>query len=68
MSEFIYDRDDTTVIVLRVPRRLWDRYESSHKHFGEAIYAVRENVVAIISNRVANRSYRDTGDPFWTEQ
>lgn len=67
MADFYFDRDDTTVITLRVPRRLWDRYESQHKHFGQAIHRVREAVIDAMAARTMRGSYRDTGDPFWNE-
>lgn len=69
MAEFVYRREGSehVHIVLRVPRRLWDRWESQHAHFGKAIHAVRESVIDLIAIRAARASVRDGGDPFWRE-
>jgi len=64
MADFILDRDDLTVIVLRVPRRLWDRWEYRHQHYGKAIHALRESCVEIMAARSLDH-YRDAGDPFY---
>jgi hypothetical protein len=67
MAEFIYNRDDTTVIVLRVPRRLWDRWEYRHQHFGKAVHALRESCIDVMAAGAASRAWQDAPDPFFTE-
>jgi hypothetical protein len=64
MAEFIYDRDDVTVICLRVPRGLWDRWEYRHDHFGKAVHALRESCIDIMAARSAAPAYVDMPDPF----
>lgn len=57
MAEFIFDRGELTVVVLRIPRRLWDRWEYQHRDFGQAVHAARESLIEIIAGRVARGSY-----------
>jgi len=65
MADFIFERDQMTVIVIRIPRRLWDRFEANHAHFGLAIQSVREGVVDLLAARVMHTGWVDQGDPFW---
>lgn len=67
MADFIYKRDGSehVHVVLRVPARVWDRWESQHPHFGKAIHALRETVLEVMAIRTARASLRDGGDPFW---
>lgn len=65
MADFIFDRDQTTVVVLRLPKGLWDRWESRHQHYGKAIHALRETVTETLAVHSARGSFRDGGDPFW---
>lgn len=65
VADFVFERDDTTVIVLRVPRRLWDRWESRHQHYGKAIYSLRESVLEVLAVKSLRPSSEDQGDPFW---
>jgi hypothetical protein len=70
MADFIYRSEsapDHVHIVIRVPRRLWDKYEGQHAHFGRAIHAIRESVVELLTIRAARNSIRDGGDPFFRE-
>lgn len=68
MAEFVYDRDDTTVVVLRVPRRLWDRWEYRHQHYGKAIHALRESAVEIMAAGTLRRHDPDRPDPFYADR
>lgn len=52
------------VIVLRVPRRLWDQWEYRHQHFGKAVHALRESAIEIMGARTP-APYRDVQDPFY---
>jgi hypothetical protein len=66
MAEFLFDRDDVTVITLRVPKRLWDSWEYRHKHFGQAIHALREHCVEVMAHRLlVQGSWKDLPDPFF---
>lgn len=65
VSEFVYDREDVTVIVLRVPRAVWDRWEFRHGHYGKAIHALRESCVEIMAAKAISTFDRDHGDPFF---
>lgn len=67
MAEFIYNRDDTTVIVLRVPKELWRTWEWRHAHFGRAVHALRESCIDIMAARSASPAYVDMPDPFHRE-
>lgn len=67
MAEFIYDRDATTVIVLRVPRRLWDQWEFRHGHYGKAIHALRESAIELMAAKSLNQYGSDHVDPFYRE-
>jgi len=66
MADFYFHRGDTTVIVLHVPKGVWDRFEAKHKHFGEAIHNVRNFVTDYL---VASAHAWDPKhpDPFWQE-
>jgi hypothetical protein len=66
MSDFVYDRDQLTVITLRVPRRVWDHWEYRHRDFGKAIHALRENCIEIMGARTP-APYRDVPDPFYRD-
>lgn len=68
MADYIFDREVTTLIVIRVPKRLWDRWEYRHKHYGKAIHAIRESVIQIMAAGVVKSwsSHTDNGDPFYT--
>jgi len=65
MAEFIFERGDTVVIVLRVPRSLWDRWEYRHTHFGRAIHALRESAIEIMGAGASRAADVDRGDPFF---
>lgn len=67
MAEFIYERDATTVIVLRVPRRLWDQWEFRHGHYGKAIHAARESLVELMAAKQVSQYGTDQGDPFFRD-
>lgn len=69
VAEFIYDRDQLTIIVLRVPRDLWQRWEFRHRDFGVAIHALREHCIEVMSVKVLTSSadWQDKGDPFYRE-
>jgi len=67
MAEFIFDRDELTVIVIRIPRRLWDKWEGQHAHFGLAIQSVREGVIDLIAARVMHSQWEDKPDPFFRD-
>jgi len=63
----VYQRmpDDTVVISFRVPRRLWDRWEYRHQHFGKAIHALRESAIDIMAAGVLRTHNPDAPDPFF---
>jgi hypothetical protein len=65
MADFIFERDHTVVIVLRVPRALWDRWEYRHQHFGKAIHALRESAIEIMGAGASRAAHVDRGDPFY---
>jgi hypothetical protein len=65
VAEFVYDRDEVTVIVLRVPRNVWDRWEFRHGHYGKAIHALRESCVEIMAAKSIGHYDRDQADPFF---
>lgn len=65
MADFIFDRDGMTVIVLRVPRSLWDRWEYRHQHYGKAIHALRESCLEIMAARHLEHYKADQSDPFF---
>jgi len=67
MADFIFERDDYTVIVLRVPRKLWDRWEYRHTHYGNAIHALRETVIQVLAQGSIHSHDPDRPDPFYTE-
>lgn len=67
MSDLIYNRESTTVIVLRVPKRLWDQWESKHPHFGKAVYALRESCIDIMAARHSSGPEPLAPDPFWKD-
>lgn len=64
MSEFIYEREQLTVIVLRVPRRIWDGWEYRHRDFGRAIHVLREHCIEVMGAR-RPPPYEDVPDPFF---
>lgn len=66
MADFVYDRGSLTVVTLRLPRGLWDRWEYRHQDFGKAIFALRENCIEIMGARTPP-AYRDVPDPFFRE-
>lgn len=69
MAEFIYTRDDqpdVVRIVITVPRRLWDRWESRHQHFGKAIHSLRHSVIEVLAVHALHGTSTDKGDPFWS--
>lgn len=68
MADFVYDRDEMTVITLRVPRRLWMKWEFRHGHYGKAIHAARESLIDVISAKMLRTSYNDQGDPFYADR
>jgi len=67
MAEFVYHREgaDYVVVVLRVPKSLWDRWEFRHKHFGKAIHALRESCIQILAEKHASHYEQDQLDPFF---
>jgi hypothetical protein len=67
VAEFVYQREgaDHVVVVLRVPKVVWDRWEFRHKHFGKAIHALRESCVEIMSTKHLSHYDRDQADPFF---
>jgi hypothetical protein len=65
VADFLYDREDLTVIVLRVPRLVWDRWEFRHGHYGKAIHALRESCVELMAAKYVSHYDRDQGDPFF---
>jgi hypothetical protein len=69
VAEFVYERegDQYVMVVLRVPKRLWDRYEYRHGHFGKAIYNLRETMTEWMAGHVSTRHYDDTPDPFFRD-
>lgn len=67
MAEFVYDRHGTKVIVLRVPKRLWDQWESRHNHFGRAVHALRESCIDIMAARHSSGPEPLAPDPFWKD-
>jgi len=67
MAEFTYNREQLTVIVLRVPTAVWNRWEYRHKHYGKAIHVLREHCVDIMASRGLAQEYQDVPDPFFVE-
>jgi len=66
VAEFVYDRDDLTVVVLRLPRHLWDAWEYRHGHYGKAIHALRESVMETMAHRMLVKgNWSDLPDPFY---
>lgn len=65
MAEFIYDRESMTVVVLRVPKSVWDRWEYKHQHYGKAIHALRESCIEIMAAKVVGDYRADQVDPFF---
>lgn len=64
MAEFIFERESTTVIVLRVPTRLWNQWEYRHQHYGKAIHALRQSCIELMSVRQLAHYRPDQVDPF----
>lgn len=69
VADFSYERDELTVVVLRVPRILWDRWEYRHKHYGKAIHALRQHCIEVmaIKGLRSSEEWVDRGDPFFRE-
>lgn len=67
-SEFVFERDELAVVVLRVPRRVWDQWEYRHQHFGKAVHALRESAIEIMAAGAGRASYIDTADPFYRDE
>lgn len=65
MADFIFERDGTVMICLRVPRGLWNGWEYRHQHYGKAIHTLRESVIEIMSSRHLEHYAEDQGDPFF---
>jgi len=68
MSNFTYERQELTVIVLRVPTRLWDRFEYRHQHYGRAISFLRQHCIEVMGERSSSSIYMDAPDPFFRGQ
>lgn len=69
MAEYVYKREnsDFAVVVLRVPKALWDRWEYRHRHFGKAVHSLRESCIEIMAQGSMSQPYSDVPDPFYRE-
>lgn len=68
MAEYVYERDGIAVVVLRVPRQVWDQWEYRHQHFGKAVHALRETAIEVMAAGSVRDSFVDIPDPFFRDE